>query len=230
MKANWRKIEPLLEGRGLAVGPAEREKLEQYAELLLHWNRRINLTGARDMETLFSRHLLDSLMLELLPRPSPDATCVDLGAGGGLPGIVQAIMHPGSHITGVEKVAKKITFLGHAAHTLGLDNYHPLRIDAREMAGLREWRGRTDIVMARAFAGLDELLRLAGPLLRPGGELWAMKGLRLDEEQAGIDPAALELFGPGAEVHPYSTAAGPGEEIGACVAVYRRNDYAAAGS
>ncbi|MDH4248563.1 MAG: 16S rRNA (guanine(527)-N(7))-methyltransferase RsmG [Deltaproteobacteria bacterium] len=218
-REGWALIAPVLAREGIGVSPEQRTRLERYVELLLHWGRRINLTAARDPQTVFTRHILDALMLERLPWPQPAARWVDLGAGGGFPGMVFAVMHPELQVTAVETVAKKITFLQQTARELGLAHYHPLRMDAQKFADSAQGAGTFDVVLARAFADLETVLDLGARLVRPGGEVWAMKGQRLAEEQQRLSGPVRKVFNPQPKLYAYEFPEWSGEGV---VAVYRR--------
>lgn len=209
-------IAPLLAREGIALTAAQVRRLERFAALLGHWNQRINLTGER--ERLFSRHLLDCLMLARLPLPPGATAALDIGSGAGLPGLVVALLHPQCRVTSVDSAAKKISFQQVAAAELGLENFAPLRDDVHRLAA-GEGAGRFDLVMARAFASLPVLLGLAEKLLRPGGVLWAMKGRRLAQEQAALTPAVLAPFETEPLTCPYEF---PQVDLGGVLAVYRK--------
>lgn len=201
---------------GLSLAPGQLEQVRAYAALLLHWNRRINLVGTQDVRALWQRHLLDCLMLQRLPWPADARQVVDLGAGAGLPGVLVAILHPTCRVVCVERTAKKVTFQQVVRRELGLDNLEPLRTD---IATLPVPPGGFDLAMARALAELGRLLDWSRRLLRPGGALWAMKGRRLAEEQAAIDPAVAAAFLPRPQTLRYRLPAAEDEGV---VAVYTR--------
>ncbi len=210
-------IAPLLEREGIALSAAQVAALQRFVALLARWNRRINLTGARGR--LYSRHLLDCLMLEKLPWPEGAREAIDIGSGAGLPGVTLALLHPGCRVTSVDSAAKKISFQQVVAAELDLRNFFPTRGDVARLAGMEEGRERFQLAVARAFAPLQGLLPVAAPLLAPGGVLWAMKGRRLAEEQAVLTPGALAAFEPEARLHRYDF---PEAKLGGVVAVYRK--------
>ena len=119
----------------------------------------------------------------------------------------------------VEATAKKATFQQVAAATLELKNFLPRRGDVHRFAREAEHREAYGIVLARAFADLEVLLELAGAFLRPGGELWAMKGRKLPQEQAAVSGRILAPFEPQPAMHPYDF---PEAGTGGVIAVYRR--------
>lgn len=140
-----------------AVSRETRERLEIYAALLLRWNRTINLISRRDEAVLWERHIADSLgLLPLLPADFPFG--VDLGSGGGLPGLVLAIAAERPFQL-VESDQRKAAFLREAARATGADvTVHATRIERCEI------RGAT-LLTARALAPLSRLLGWAAPLL-----------------------------------------------------------------
>lgn len=170
-----------------------------YLALLDRWNRTYNLTAVRDPREMVTRHLLDSLAMHAYV---PDGTLADLGTGPGLPGIPLAIAKPGLQVTLVESNGKKARFLREAVRTLGLAN---ARV-AESRAEAVDEPGRYDAITARALDVLAGIIDVGGHLLRPGGRLLAMKGVRPDEEIAAL-PAGWHLQ----SVHPLAVPGLVGE-------------------
>lgn len=214
---NFDLIEPVLEVNGIRLDARQRLCIDRYAELLLRWNRGINLVG--DPERLYSRHFLDCLMLFAAPWPAGARDVLDVGSGAGLPGIVVAVMRPEVRVVSLEITGKKVTFQQVAASALELGNFLPRRQDVHRLTGSAEGRGAYDIVIARAFAGLGELMELAALLLRPGGGLWAMKGRGLAEEQAALPEALRSQFEPSPTEFRYDA---PQLGTGGVTAIYRK--------
>ena len=143
-------------------------RLDIYAELLARWTRRINLISAGDRAQIWPRHITDSLQLAALIQGRPDRA-IDIGSGGGLPGLVLAIA-TGIHFTLIEADLRKCAFLREAARTTAAPvSVVPRRIEAAAVAP-------APLLTARALAPLPELLGLAAPLLAPGGQLLLPKG------------------------------------------------------
>lgn len=157
-----------------ALPGALRDKLAVYAELLAQWNRTIRLVSAHDVPAIWTRHILDSL--QLLPfLPAGLTGAIDLGSGGGLPGLVLALAS-GVPFDLVEADARKAAFLREAAHATGAPvTVHAQRIEAVTLPP----RG---FVTARALAPLPKLLSLAAPLVAPGGLCLFPKGQSFDAE------------------------------------------------
>lgn len=166
-----------------------------YLALLDRWNRTYNLTAIRDPREMVTRHLLDSLAMH--PFVENEALA-DLGTGPGLPGIPLAIAKPQLRVTLVESNGKKARFLREAVRTLGLAN---ARVAESRAEALDE-PAAYDVLTARALDVLAGIIEVGGHLLKPGGKLLAMKGVRPDEEIAAL-PAGWTV----SEVH---TLAVPG--------------------
>lgn len=187
---------------GLALPAGAEARLLAYLALLDKWNRVYNLTAVRDAGRMVSHHLLDSLaavpvfdeILAARPHPSPPPegegasvglrppTAIDVGSGGGLPGIPLAIVRPELRVTLIDSIAKKTAFLLQAKAELGLANVQVItgRVeDFRPEAGF-------DVITSRAFSDLNAFVTLTRHLLNPGGCWLAMKGLYPHEEIAGL--------------------------------------------
>ncbi len=162
---------------GLDLPAEAQHKLLAFRDLLLKWNKIYNLTALRDPAQAVSHHLLDSLAI--LPHVSPGAL-LDVGSGGGLPGIPLAIAHPELSVSMVDTVQKKATFLQQAAIELGLRNVvaHHARVE--------QMSGQYAQISSRAFAEIGLFISLTRHLLAPGGRWLAMKGVRPDAELAAL--------------------------------------------
>lgn len=143
---------------------------ERYADLLTGAGTERGLIGPREVVRLWERHLLNCAALaEAIPAK---AGVCDVGSGAGLPGLVLAIRRPDLRVTLVEPLLRRTTFLQEAVDELGLDAVEVVRARAEDLHGER----RFDVVTSRAVAPLPKLLRWSWPLVRPDGELLAMKG------------------------------------------------------
>lgn len=158
----------------LALTDGVTRRLELYAALLAKWNPTIRLIGAQDMSAIWPRHIDDALqLLPLIPTELDGA--IDLGSGGGLPGMVLAIAS-GIHFDLVESDSRKAAFLREVAAATGAPvTVHAARIEAVTIAP-------RPLVTARALAPLPKLLSLAYPLLSPGGSCLFPKGERAEAE------------------------------------------------
>ena len=166
-----------------ALGPVlssvDQHRLLTYLTLLDKWNRVYNLTAVRETERMVSHHLLDSLAI--LPHIETGRV-LDVGSGGGLPGIPLAITRPDLQVTLIDSVAKKTAFLLQAKAELGLENVAVVtgRVEThQDSAGF-------NTITSRAFSDLKEFVTLTRHLLAPGGRWLAMKGLYPHEEIAAL--------------------------------------------
>ena len=164
-----------LSALGIALPEAAQLKLLAFRDLLLKWNRTYNLTALRDPQQAISHHLLDALAILPHVGTSP---LLDVGSGGGLPGIPLAIAHPDLAVTLVDTVQKKAAFLQQVAIELELKNV------AVHHARVEEMRGQYAQISSRAFAELALFVSLTRHRLAPGGRWLAMKGARPDAEIA----------------------------------------------
>ncbi|PFG21155.1 16S rRNA (guanine(527)-N(7))-methyltransferase RsmG [Serinibacter salmoneus] len=152
-----------------------------FASLLLTHGEERGLIGPREIERLWTRHVLNSAAV--LPSLPESGTVADVGSGAGLPGIVIAACRPDLEVHLIEPMDRRVQWLGSVAETLGLSNVSILRGQAQEFHDAWDF----DAVTARAVAALDKLVRITWPLVRPGGCLVAMKGARAHQE---VDAAA----------------------------------------
>jgi 16S rRNA (guanine527-N7)-methyltransferase len=145
--------------------------LSGYAESLLRWNARINLTAARSIDVLIGEHFPDAFALaRKLEQP---ARVVDVGSGGGLPAIPLAVLRPRLALMLVEPIAKKAAFLRTAIRELGLGDRVSVRVGRGEaVAG--ETPRAFDVAISRATLAPARWLVLAGKLVRPGGRVFAL--------------------------------------------------------
>lgn len=161
---------------------------ERYAEFLADAGLERGLLGPREVDRLWDRHLMNCAVLgEAIPERT---SVMDIGSGAGLPGLVLAIVRPDLSITLLEPLLRRTTFLSECVTMLGLDNVEVRRGRAEEV--VKDYA--VDVVTARAVAPLERLVRWALPLLRPGGELLALKGERAATELKEAGPV-LERFG-----------------------------------
>ena len=173
-------------GLAALVGADAQARLLAYLALLDKWNRTHNLTAIREPERMITHHLLDSLaVLPHLPS-RPGLRLIDIGSGGGLPGIPLAIVRPDWRLTLLDSNFKKATFLRQAAIELPLPNVEVVAERVEECARSAEF----DIAISRAFSDLAVFAGAGGMLLAPGGRLVAMKGVYPHEEIAQL-PAGI---------------------------------------
>jgi 16S rRNA (guanine527-N7)-methyltransferase len=171
------------------------DQARRYADLLTSDGVTRGLIGPRESERLWDRHLLNcAAVAELLPQ---HGVLVDIGSGAGLPGIVLAMLRPSLQVILLEPLLRRSVFLDECVAELGLSNTTVVRARAEEKAAAHI---KADIATARAVAPLDRLAGWAARLLRPGGQLLAIKGQSAEEEIAAARPVLSRLGVRSAEV------------------------------
>jgi 16S rRNA (guanine527-N7)-methyltransferase len=146
----------------------------RYAHILKKWNRKINLTSITDSRDIAVKHFLDSVAPSaLIPQ---QGTLLDIGTGGGFPGVPLKILRPQQAMVLIDGVRKKINFVKYVLRELHLDNIEAIQVRAEDLIRHHYKTNQFDIIVSRALADVDVLLELAEPLLRPGGRLVVYKG------------------------------------------------------
>jgi len=161
----------------LNLSEQQHEKLLDYLALLFKWNAVYNLTSVRDPMQMVTLHMLDSLTA--VPAFDEAVRVLDVGAGGGLPGIVLAIARPDMLVSLIDTVHKKTAFLTQVKAELGLSNVTVYTAKVQEL----EVSDKFDVITSRAFADLSDFVNWSGHLLAEGGRFIALKGTAPPEEQ-----------------------------------------------
>ena len=217
-------LRPALEGAcdslGLALDPAALDRLLAYLALLQRWNATYNLTAVRDPGEMLTQHLADCLaVVGPLRRQLGAGTSrriLDVGSGGGLPGVVLAVLEPGWAVTCVDAVGKKAAFIRQVAVELRLRN---LAAEHARVESLKA--GGFDLITSRAFASLADFVSLTRKLLAADGVWAAMKGKTPEAELAAL-PAGIAVF----HVEPIAV---PGLDAERCIVWMREAAGAAPG-
>jgi 16S rRNA (guanine527-N7)-methyltransferase len=179
---------------GLALSSAQTQKLLDYVALLGKWNAVYNLTAIRDPQQMMIQHILDSLAIVPAVSARNAATALDVGSGGGLPGVALAIALPELRVTLNDIVHKKTAFQSQAKLQLGLGN---LSVVTGRVENLRpgvEVPEKFDVIVSRAFAELSDFVTLSRHLLEVDGRILAMKGVKPHAEIARL-PADVTVLG-----------------------------------
>lgn len=172
------------------IPPSARERLARYATLLLDANRRVNLTAARDADAV-AEQIADAL--PLVPLIDPGGTLIDIGSGGGLPGIALAILC-GIRVTLVEATAKKAAFLAKALAALQIDG-NAVAARAEELGRDPQFRERFTHATARALGSAPAVVELTLPFIVVGGTALLQRGRIEEAERNAARDAALVLGG-----------------------------------
>jgi 16S rRNA (guanine527-N7)-methyltransferase len=179
----------LAQHTGLRLSPAQADALWAYLQLLQRWNSTHNLTAVRTMDGMWTQHLADCLAAVVpMQARMQGHRVLDVGSGGGLPGVVLAVCLPGHQISCVDTVGKKAAFVRQVAGELRLPNLHSVhaRVEALPAQSF-------DTIVCRAFATLGDFVRLTRGQLAPAGVWMAMKGQQPDDEIADL-PADVAVF------------------------------------
>ena len=186
--------EALLRGAaalGIPLDASTGARLSTFADRLLEWGAKIDLTSIKDPDEIRKKHFLDSIAGLAFLRPT-DRRIADIGSGGGFPGVVLAIVDPTRHVVSIESRSKKAVFQRQVGRELGLTN---LEVLAERVEDVKT--APPDLVTARALADLDSLVELTKPWLAIGAGLLAWKSSRVDAE---LEAAAKRMAAVGVEV------------------------------
>ncbi len=180
---------------GIEFDAGEVEKLGAYLSLLLRTNQEFNLTAVTDPAAAWMRHIFDSLTLfPILGEAFPEGSrVIDVGSGGGLPGIPLAITMPSFAFTLLEATGKKASFLRRAAEELQLSNLTVVEMRAEKAGQSPEHREHYDVAVARAVGPMSVIAELTVPLVKVGGRVLLIKGQKADEELAASKKALHSL-------------------------------------
>lgn len=185
-------IEALKE-KGIVLSDHQITQFKKYFQLLVEWNEKMNLTAITDFEGVYLKHFYDSISASFYFDFSTVTTVCDVGAGAGFPSIPIKICYPHLHITIVDSLNKRITFLNHLSDELQLENMHFVHARAEEFGQNPKYREQFDIVTARAVARLAILSELCVPLAKQGGYFVALKAAAGAEELKDAKKALTTL-------------------------------------
>ena len=179
-----------IQALGLELDELQQNRLLQYIELLMQWNKVYNLTAVRDPQEMLTHHVLDSLAVIAPLRghtKGREIRLLDVGSGGGLPGVAIAVCCPEIHVTCVDAVAKKTAFIQQVAGALSLRNLQAQHARVEKIAKPH------DVIVSRAFASLPDFVSWTLAALAPDGIWMAMKGKYPADEIAEL-PSSVEKF------------------------------------
>ncbi|MCL2615961.1 MAG: 16S rRNA (guanine(527)-N(7))-methyltransferase RsmG [Dehalococcoidia bacterium] len=190
------------------LSSAQLEQFQTYYDDLIEWNRQINLTSITDYQEAQLKHFVDSLSVVLaLPQPIPDAwRFIDVGTGGGFPGIPLKIAFPQIKLTLLEATGKKCDFLRHLVRHLNLVDVDVLCARSEDAAQMTEYREQFDVVLTRGLAKMAVLSELTLPFCKMGGMLIAQKKVSLDDELQSAANAISVLGGQVTRMIPVTIA------------------------
>lgn len=199
------RLEAKCAALGIALTGPMLDALDQYAEILVEYNQKVNLTAITDPEGIEDKHFADSLLLANLPETA--GKLVDVGTGAGFPGVVAKIFKPELQLTLMEPTGKRVEFLKYVCAQLGLSGVEFAKERAEE-AARKVWREQFDVATARGVAALSMLSEYCLPLVKVGGVFLAMKGPGAAEELAESGAALKKLGGKGSGVAEFHLPGG----------------------
>ena len=179
------QLTTLLAQTDIALTQKQQQQLVRYVELLDKWNKAYNLTSVRLPQEMMVKHIMDSLVV------APHLTghhYIDVGTGPGLPGIVLAIALPDTQFVLLDSLGKRVRFLMHVKHELGLDNVTPVQSRVEEY----QPSVKLDGVLSRAFASLQDMVDWCSHLIDHSGQFIALKGVYPSEELESL-PAGVKF-------------------------------------
>ncbi len=167
---------------GIVLDKEQVRQIERYRDELVYWNEKVNLISRKDIDNVLENHVLHSLScLKYISLP-PGAKCLDLGTGGGLPGIPIAIAQPEINMFLVDSIGKKTKIAGMLASHTGLRRIKSVTARVEELANKKEYRTFFDFVFARAVTGSVRIVQWVEKLVKPGAKIVLFKGGDLTAE------------------------------------------------
>jgi len=185
----------LLKQQQIELTDRQQMQFERYFELLVEWNKKINLTAITEKKEVYLKHFYDSIAPILQGRiKNQNIKLLDIGAGAGFPSLPMKILYPALDVTVIDSLNKRILFLNHLADELDLEKVNFYHGRAEDFAQDKDFRAQFDIVTARAVARMQILAELTIPFLKVGGRLLALKATNAPEELTEANNALSLLF------------------------------------
>lgn len=196
---------------GIELNEHQKEQFDQYYELLVEWNKVMNLTGITEYEEVNLKHFTDSLSIARVKDMHQVQSVIDIGTGAGFPGIPLKIVYPELEVVLLDSLNKRIKFLDEVIRTLGLEKIRTIHGRAEDFAKQGEYREQFDLCVSRAVANLSTLSEYCMPYIHTGGMFIPYKSGEIEEEVTGAKKAVHVLGGKIEDVVKFQL---PGTEIG----------------
>lgn len=209
---NYELLERELKQIGIELDDYGLDRFDQYAERLVRWNEKVNLTAITDPDEIVIKHFVDSLYILKFIKMSPNQSLVDVGSGAGFPGLPLLIANPQLEVTFVDSVNKKLSFIKDALNNAGL-MANIINSRAEELGRNSDFRESFDYVTARAVAPLRVLAEYCLPLVKPDGFFVSMKGSNGLQELTDAENAIKTLGGEVAKTAEYTLPNGDPRSI-----------------
>ncbi len=215
----------LIEGAKILDLPLEDidvERFSKYKDLLKEWNQKINITSITDDEEIDIKHFLDSLVALKLDLLKGNKKIIDVGTGGGFPGLPLKIYNEDLNITLLDSLNKRIVFLNEVIDNLNLKGIEAVHGRAEELGRNPKYREEYDICISRAVASLDTLAEYCMPFVKKGGYFISMKGPDTEEEVALAKDAIKILGGEVEDVQVFNI---PLSDINHSLVIIKKNQF-----
>lgn len=195
-----------LETLGITLSERQMQQFMEYYELLVEWNKVMNLTAITEFEEVISKHFIDSLASVKVCDLEKGKKVIDIGTGAGFPGIPLKIAFPDLEIVLLDSLNKRIKFLNVVIETLGLEKIKTIHGRAEDFAKQAEYREQFDLCVSRAVANLSTLSEYCLPYVKVGGQFIPYKSGKIDEELEQAQVAVKVLGGMITKVEKFQLA------------------------
>ncbi len=180
----------ILSANGIILEPEQLVIIERYAKELTYWNEKVNLISRKDIENLLEQHILHSISCLKFVEISHKARCIDVGSGGGLPGIPIKIARPDVYMILVDSIAKKIKITSMLAKHTNLRNIEAICSRVEDLAKDKSYAHKFDFAFARGVSKIKQIIEWVKPIIKPDGKIVLFKGGNLQNE---IDEATKKF-------------------------------------
>ena len=189
---------------GVTLTEKQIEQFEKYYELLVEWNKVMNLTGITEFDEVMQKHFVDSVAAAKYVEMEKINSLIDVGTGAGFPGIPLKIVYPHLQVTLLDSLNKRIKFLDEVVDNLGLTGIETVHGRAEDAAKKAEYREQFDLSVSRAVANLASLTEYCLPFVKVGGKFVSYKSVSVDEEIAQSKKAVYVLGGEIGKVEKFN--------------------------
>lgn len=194
-----KKLSEILEKNGV-YSQDKIEKLEGYMEQILEWNNKVNITNIVEPNDFIEKHYIDSLVIGDIDIFKNSIDIIDVGTGGGFPGVPLAVSYPDKNFTLLDSLNKRLKIIDQVTESLNINNVKTCHGRAEELGQKKEYREQFDLCVSRAVANLTSLAELCIPFVKVGGYFIAYKGPGVYEELESAEKAIKILGGEVVEI------------------------------